>query len=129
MAQTIFEQGNVNDTVNIVDNNPPTVMDTVLSAIATSVKEGKVKGIESTPTIHIDSPGKVLAIATSQVEKKSVTEISPTELMMMATQKPLKEGSADKGIIDKSIIVLHKLIPDCQIENEASPSIKLKALT
>lgn len=67
-----------------------------------------------------------MAIDTSQFEKKSIIEMSPIELMMMATQKLMNEGSADKEIIDQSITVLHRLIPECMIENEAS---KLRVLT
>lgn len=123
---------NVQDTDNIVDNTPPVVIDTTPSGEATSAKEDekrdtpredKVKETDKTPnTIPIvDYPTKLLAIDTSQVEKKSITEMNPTKLM--------KEGSIDKGIIDQSIIVLHRLIPDCMIKNEASPSSNLKALT
>lgn len=49
--------------------------------------------------------------------------------MMMATQKLMKEGSTDKGIIDQSITVLHRLVLECKIDNEASPSDKLKTIT
>lgn len=48
---------------------------------------------------------------------------------MMATQKLLKEGVVDKGLIDQSVSVFHRLLPDCQIEDGASPSSKLKTLT
>lgn len=49
--------------------------------------------------------------------------------MMMEAQKLMKEGSTDKGIIDQSITVLHRLVPKCKIDNEASPSEKLKIIT
>lgn len=96
-----------------MDNTPPALIDTAPSGKATGAKEDEAKGTETILALNIDSPTKVLAIDTSQVEKKSITEMSPTKLMMMATQKLIKEGSTDKGIIDHSITVLHRLILDC----------------
>lgn len=49
--------------------------------------------------------------------------------MMMAAQKLMKEGSTDKGIIDQLITILHRLVPECKIKIEASPSRKLKIIT
>lgn len=85
------------------DNTPLVVIDIAPSGKATNVKEvemDKVKSTESTPTGKTDSPTRVLAIDTSQVEKKSVSELSPIEIMMMATQKLLKQGTIDKGLIN-----------------------------
>lgn len=86
--ETIFEQGNVKVTENIVDNTPPTVFVTTPSGEATCAKEVKVKvkGTKTTLAVDIDSPTKILAIDTCQVEKKSIIEMSPTELMMLATK-------------------------------------------
>lgn len=131
-AQTNFEQESVKETGNTVDNTPPTIIDTAPSGEATGAKEveiDKVKSIESIPASKTDSPTRVLAIDTSQAEKKIVSELSPTELMMMATHKLLKEGTIDKGLIDQSVSVLHRIMLDYQIDDGASPSGKLKALT
>lgn len=128
-----------------MDNDPSTVIDTAPSGEATGAneveirdaleedneKKEKEKETDKTPNSKpvVDSSSKLLAIDTCQVEKKSIIEMNPTELMMMVAQKLMKEGFADKGIIDQSITFLHRLIPECMIENEASPSGKLKALT
>lgn len=55
--------------------------------------------------------------------------MSPTELMIMAAQKLMKGGSIDKWIIDQSITFLHRLVLECKIDNEVSPSDKLKTIT
>lgn len=49
--------------------------------------------------------------------------------MIMATQKLLKESTVEKGLIDQSVSVLHRIMPDFQIEDEVCPSSKLKGLT
>lgn len=49
--------------------------------------------------------------------------------MMMVAKKMMKEGSMDKGVIDLSITILHRLVPECKFDNEASPSGKLKIIT
>lgn len=55
--------------------------------------------------------------------------MSFSELMMMVAHKMLKEGSMDKGVIDQSITVLYRLVPECKFDKEASPSGKLKTIT
>lgn len=83
---TIIES--VQDTRNTVDNTPPIVTNTAPSGKATDAKEvemDKVKPTKSIPVGKTNSPTKVLAIDTSEVEKKSVSKLSPTKLMMMTT--------------------------------------------
>lgn len=116
----------------IVPTEEPTVAQTAPSgeAIGASVEVIKDKTSEE----KIGESGRVpvvgpslLSIDNSQVEKKNITEMSPIELMVVASQKMMEE-STDKGIIDQSIIVLHRLVPECKIENKVSPPGKLKVI-
>lgn len=109
----------------------PTVAQTTPSGEATGGSEEviKVKSPEKTWESSKEpiASTSLLTIDTSLLEKKNITEMSPTKLMMMASQK-LMEKTTDKGIIDQSITVLHRLVPKCKIENEESPFGKLKAI-
>ncbi|XP_059072498.1 uncharacterized protein LOC131873613 [Cryptomeria japonica] len=136
--------------INVEDNSPsdqnvqvedtihkeePTVTDTAPSGEATSAKEEAMK-VDKPSEEKKEESGRelvvsasLLSIDTSQVEQKSLTEMSSTELVMIVAQKMMKEGSVDKGVIDQSIPILHRLVPECKFDKGASPSGKLKTIT
>lgn len=69
-----------------------------------------------------------MSIDTSQVVNKNIIEMSPTKLMMMVAQKLMKEGSTNKRIIDQSITVLHRLVPECKMIDKRAHLVSLRQL-
>lgn len=104
-----------------------------MSGKATCASEKVIKDKSSEKTWETDRElvvgTSLLTIDTTQVENKIIIEMSPIELMMMTAQKLMKEETIDKGVINHSLTLLHRFVPDCKIENEASPFSNLKVIT